>query len=1134
MFGKGGTVAVRAPRIDVFRVQRSSYGQPIALAWGQPRLPGNLLWYGNFRAIPHTSVEESGGKGGGGVSTETTTYTYEAAVAVGFCEGEITGIGWIWRGKEKFTAAELGFSVFAGVPEQSPWDYLTTNFPDQAIGYEDLAFLANASYLLTENAELHNHNVEIKAKFQRGSVGSLAKTVTADLNANTLNATAHGFEEGWIVRLSTTGVLPYPLEPGIDYIVLNALADSFQLTNDYGQEAIDLQASNTGSHTATLGSGLPWPFTANTSTDKLLATGHPFLNGQFIRLDTTGVLPPPLVNGNSYYVVNKTTNDFQVSLTSGGSPINLLDSNTGTHTATPYRLDANPKDVVNDVLTHPGYGAGFPTSKIADLTQYSDYCLANNILISPALMEQRSAAEFIKSLLDITNSQSVWSDGKLKIVPYGDTAASGNGVAFTPDVTTQYDLTDDDYCPNSGEPPVRQIRTAPADAFNQVQIEFLNRRLQYNVDLAEAKDQANIDLYGLRPKQAERLNEIVEPDVAAFVAQARLQRALYIRNLWRFRLSMKFSALEPMDIVTITETRMALDKWPVRIMSIDESDDGYLEVEAEDFPIGVATPAKFQRETGLGFNANYNAAPGDVNTPVIFTAPGIATATGFELWCAVSGASSNWGGCDVYVSTDGETYQFVGKIAGRARHGVVHTSQFPSGSDPDTVNTLKADLGVSQGTLLPGTQQDADNKNTLCLVGSELIAYSEATLTAANKYDLDTYIRRGVYNSPISAHSVGTRFVRLDQAIFRHVVDATMLGSTIFFKFPSFNIYGGGGKQGVDQVRAYSYVVQPSLSYPSTVASLSVSQNGNVVVFQWPLIDETNIDGYDIRFVPIGPQNPTSDAVWNIASEVTSVTRGTQITTAKVPPGSWTFLIRARDNSGNQSRASAVRDLVVESDFDLIRQSNQQPHWVGAKTGFVKHWTGVLVPDSTKGADEHTNVELFEQFVPYPVASCTYESPEVDIDADGRIRIWSQIAGRLRSDVSGVVAPHTEIDYRVLSGAYDGFQPWTIGEVDARFIKFRLVLDTSDGKAIITEFGNVADALEREEVVSGISIGASGTPISFATPFFNVPYITFEPDESTPKIATITVPTKTGFTGHLYNTSGTQVGGTGKYTAKGV
>ena len=90
------------------------------------------------------------------------------------------------------------------------------------------------------------------------------------------------------------------------------------------------------------------------------------------------------------------------------------------------------------------------------------------------------------------------SDTGLKFVPYGDVPARANGVTYTPDLTPIYDLTDDDFIAASDEDPIKVTRSSNADAFNHVRVKFYNRDIGYSEDIAEAKDQANIDLYGLR------------------------------------------------------------------------------------------------------------------------------------------------------------------------------------------------------------------------------------------------------------------------------------------------------------------------------------------------------------------------------------------------------------------------------------------------------------------------------------------------------------------------------------------------------------------------------------------------------------------------------------------------------------
>lgn len=76
-------------------------------------------------------------------------------------------------------------------------------------------------------------------------------------------------------------------------------------------------------------------FTTDFSTDdKLDITSHGFLNDDRIIVTSSSQdLPTGLDSATVYYVVNKTTNDFELSLTSSGSAVDITDNGTGTHTA---------------------------------------------------------------------------------------------------------------------------------------------------------------------------------------------------------------------------------------------------------------------------------------------------------------------------------------------------------------------------------------------------------------------------------------------------------------------------------------------------------------------------------------------------------------------------------------------------------------------------------------------------------------------------------------------------------------------------------------------------------------------------------------------------------------------------------
>lgn len=63
----------------------------------------------------------------------------------------------------------------------------------------------------------------------------------------------------------------------------------------------------------------------------VLKSGHGLSDGTKIMFSTTTTLPAELNAYTTYYVVNKTTDNFQVSLTLGGSAVAFTDNGTGTH-----------------------------------------------------------------------------------------------------------------------------------------------------------------------------------------------------------------------------------------------------------------------------------------------------------------------------------------------------------------------------------------------------------------------------------------------------------------------------------------------------------------------------------------------------------------------------------------------------------------------------------------------------------------------------------------------------------------------------------------------------------------------------------------------------------------------------------
>lgn len=69
-------------------------------------------------------------------------------------------------------------------------------------------------------------------------------------------------------------------------------------------------------------------------TNTITINSHGFSNGNKLTFNSTGTLPAGITSYALYYVVNKTTNDFQISETIGGTAITISDVGTGIHTVT--------------------------------------------------------------------------------------------------------------------------------------------------------------------------------------------------------------------------------------------------------------------------------------------------------------------------------------------------------------------------------------------------------------------------------------------------------------------------------------------------------------------------------------------------------------------------------------------------------------------------------------------------------------------------------------------------------------------------------------------------------------------------------------------------------------------------------
>lgn len=731
-------------KLKGMRVQSSLYGTVIPILSGRSRIPGNLIGYEDFAAVKQKAQGGKGGLFGGGGKGGGFSYLYSAAVLIGLCAGKIASIFDIYdtAGLLQLNTVTETFTVPGGggshsVTHASTFygDYGVTRGDSYSFSANDYGSPGSTTFAGTNQTPMTN-------------VGASPNTGEYTVNAVT---GAYGFaagDAGKVVSItysySTTQTGSSTNTPPI------TLANFSIFKGAQGQTA--------------------WSYmTTNHPTRALGYTALGYVASQKLNLGSSGALP---------------NMSFEVWRPPDVSSLGIKAFNNGSG-------DSNPRDVLLELLIDPLFGLDYPIAEIADWSSYSNFCLANGLLVSPVFDSDQPAAEWIKQITEATNSEVFTSQGLLKIAPYGDTTAVGNGVTYSPATTPIYDLTDDDFIRDSGQDPIVVVRPTITDRFNNVKVEFLNRANAYNPEIVEEFDQSSIENYRKRQTSPTQMHFFANQGAAQTAANMQLKRLVYIVNQYQFKLDRRYVLLDPMDLVTLTDPVLGFNKKPARILEMKEDKKtGNFAILAEDFPWGAAAPTAYPKQAATPFIPASDADPGAVNAPILFEAQSrLNDQIGHSIYMGLSGASANWGGCSVWISTDGATYKKVGVQFAKSRMGTLTTS-LASHADPDTVDSFNVDLGISAGQLFSGVAADADNFRTLCYVDGELVSYQDATLVSGNVYTLGTRLRRGIAGSTIGAHGIGTSFLRIDENVFEFDFDPTLVGTTVHFKFTSFNLTG--------------------------------------------------------------------------------------------------------------------------------------------------------------------------------------------------------------------------------------------------------------------------------------------------------------------------------------------------------
>lgn len=457
-------------------------------------------------------------------------------------------------------------------------------------------------------------------------------------------------------------------------------------------------------------------------------------------------------------------------------------------------IDVNPADYIRYVLDK----IGKKDMQIIGLDNYRKYCKEADLLISsPPDEDAKAAREVVNEIAKLTNAYVFWSNDKMKIVPLADRPVG----SWTPNKTVVYDLTADDFLPQTGGALVIYKRKDSSAVYNQFPVEFINRANGYEKESVSYEFTEDIKNYGVRAASVTNAHYIYKKERAVKIAEQLARNNKYGRTQYTFKLDWSFCRLEVGDLVRLTDENSGIHEQVAVVSGITEGTDGCLTVTALSRAQGDYSAAKYNVHANDRPYIEYNKTAPDT-VPVIFQPPADLTADGLELWIAAKGKADGWGGCTVYVSDDNTNYRTVGQIAGSARCGKLTWPLSPMLNHPSGNQVFV----TCNDQLLSGTLQDAERKNTLCWVDGECVSYTTATLQSSGAWLLSG-LTRGQCNTEVRMHAKDTDFIRLDNSVFKVPFAKEDIGKKIYLKFCSYNIFGAG-QQDLSEVKAYEYTLQ--------------------------------------------------------------------------------------------------------------------------------------------------------------------------------------------------------------------------------------------------------------------------------------------------------------------------------------
>jgi hypothetical protein len=434
-----------------------------------------------------------------------------------------------------------------------------------------------------------------------------------------------------------------------------------------------------------------------------------------------------------------------------------------------------------------------------------------------------------------------------------------------------------------------------------------------------------------------------------------------------------------------------------------------------------------------------------------------------------------------------------------------------AGTINDSVTSVSVQLTGQGGQILNGSAADAASLATLCWMqgaqdGGEYFVHQGATLTGLNAYTLAS-LGRGVFDSTKQAHNAGAAFVRVDDAIAKSgPLDLGLIGTTMWFKFTSFNVYGGGEQQ-LQDVVAYQYGITGAMAKlpPANFDyfKLDVQPDGTRQFTFGYVATQRPVDflGAQIRYIEGSIGSPDWDSMKRFDDlPDNGYYSQSPVETNMLLAGAYTFALKALDRTRNASRTA----LLIQATLPDRRKGNTLAEWLEHAEGWTGTKTSCYVPagqsileavDTTTWASL-TTWTAFTRWSMSPASPITYTTPVRDLGTS----VPAQVDAAIDADGTVLQEMRTSVDNVTWSAWGSAAAPFT-----GRFLQLRLTVTATVGApvpSVRTWRYSVSADLKREYIedlsiatLTGsyrIAVGDIRVPLSGTYSVLKAPYVVIQ------------------------------------------